>query len=83
MSYWDVAQMSADLDLTARVAACAAQESKPNPVQWAADHMLLLAASPGWEQAWASAMAANNPYPGRDAGVVTDGQILSAVQPMS
>ena len=47
MAYWDVATMSADLDLTSRVAACAAQESIGDPRTWAADNMLTLAAAPG------------------------------------
>jgi len=80
VSYWDVAQMSADPDLTARVAASAAQEGKPDPRNWAADNMLTLAASPGWGEAWASAVAAGNESPGRDGAVITDGMILSAVQ---
>jgi hypothetical protein len=44
--------------------------------------MLIVAASPGWSEAWAAAGAADPPieFPGRDAGVITDGMILSAVQ---
>jgi hypothetical protein len=80
MSYYDVATMSADPDLTSRVAACAAQEGRPDPREWAADNMLTLAASPGWGEAWASALAAGNDSPGRDAAVISDGMILSAVQ---
>jgi hypothetical protein len=80
MSYYDVASMSADLDLTSRVAACAAQESIPDPREWAADNMLTVAASPGWGDSWASAVASGNEAPGRDAAVITDASILSAVQ---
>jgi hypothetical protein len=80
MAYFDIAQMSADLDLTSRVAACAAQENIPDPRGWAADNMLTIAASPGWGDAWASAIAGGNESPGRDAAVITDAQILSAVQ---
>jgi hypothetical protein len=80
MSYWDIASMSADTDLTARVSASAAQEGIPDPRQWAADNMLTLAASPGWGDAWASAVAAGTEWPGRDPAVITDGMILSAVQ---
>ena len=80
MAYYDIAQMSADIDLSSRVAACAAQEGRPEPREWAADNMLTLAASPGWSEAWASATAGGNEQPGRDAGVVTDGMILAAVQ---
>ena len=80
MSYWDIAQMSADPDLTSRVAAAAAQEGAADPRNWAADNMLTLAASPGWGEAWASAVAGGNEQPGRDPAVITDGMILSAVQ---
>jgi hypothetical protein len=82
MSYWDVSQMSQNSDLAARVCACASQEGKPDPQAWAWNHMLQLAASPGWEQAWASAGASGNEAPGRDPGVISDGMILSAVQPL-
>jgi hypothetical protein len=83
VSYYDIAQMSADLDLTSRVAACAAQEGKPDPRQWAADRMLVIAASPGWSDSWAYAVANGNEFPGRDAAVITDANILSAVQPLT
>lgn len=84
MSYWDISQMSADMDLTSRVSAAAAQEHKSdNPRQWAADHMLELAASPGWSEAWASALAGGNLEPGRDGAVITDPMILAAVQPLA
>ena len=80
MSYWDISQMSADLDLTSRVAACAAQEGIPDPRQWAADRMLNIAAAPGWGEAWASAIAGGDQYPGRNPAVITDPMILSEVQ---
>jgi hypothetical protein len=80
MSYWDISQMSNDLDLTSRAAACAAQEGIDDPRNWAADHMLTLAAEPGWADAWASAIAGGNESPGRDGAVITDSMVLSAVQ---
>ncbi len=81
MSYWSIAQMSGDVDLTSRVASCAAQEIPgANPYGWATDHMMMLAAEPGWADAWDSALASGNETPGRDGGVITDGMILSAVQ---
>lgn len=83
MSYWDVATMAGNSDLTLRVQACAATENIDDPYTWAADHMLDLASQPGWSEAWASAVASNNPAPGRDAGVITDGMILSAVQALN
>lgn len=83
MSYWDIAVMAADTELLRRVTACAAQEEvEGDPYTWAADHILLLAAEPGWAEAWAYAIAAGNETPGRDPGVISDGMILSAVQGM-
>ena len=82
MSYWDISEMSRNPDLAARIAACASQEGKTDPNAWTTTHMLQLAATPGWEQAWASAVAGEVENPGRDAGVISDGMILSAVQPM-
>jgi hypothetical protein len=82
MSYWDIAEMALDTDLNMRVQASAAQELPlaENPYQWTTDHILNVAAQPGWADSWASAIASGVPNPGRDAGVITDGQILSGVQ---
>lgn len=82
MSYWDVAEMSQNGDLMMREAACYATEPNPteDPVQWALKFGMLLAGQPGWAEAWASAVAGGVERPGKDAGVITDGQILSAVQ---
>lgn len=80
MSYQAIAEMAQDHDLAGRVQACAAQEVDSDPYQWTAANMLTVCADPGWAQAWESARAGDNPAPGRDPGVVTDGMILSAVQ---
>ena len=81
MAYWDVAEMSKDIDLTSREAAAAAQEMiGVDPMTWALMNSLRLAGAPGWDTAWASAVAASVENPGRNAGVITDGMILSAVQ---
>jgi hypothetical protein len=80
MGYYEITQMSQDVDLAGRVQACAAQEIDDNPYSWQAEHMLDLCASPGWDAAWSSALAGGNETPGRDASVITDGMILSAVQ---
>lgn len=80
MAYWDISAMSVDADLQRRVQACAAQEQDGDPYAWTAANMLRLAASPGWADKWASAIAAGVPDPGRDPAVITDGDILSAVQ---
>lgn len=82
MSYTDVARMATDGHLRERIAACAAIEGvwNPHPTKWADDNQWYLAASPGWGDAYAYAVLTKNPAPGLDAGVITDGMILSAVQ---
>lgn len=80
MSYNDIVSMRSNSDLVLRITACAAQEQPGDPDQWTQDHIWDVVASPGWADAWASALAAANERPGYDMGVITDGNILSAVQ---
>jgi hypothetical protein len=80
MSYWDIAEMAADVDIQDRVAACAAQEQPDEPRAWMYGHILNVTAQPGWPEAWAAAVAGGVENPGRDPGVITDGMVLSGVQ---
>lgn len=84
MSYKDVLEMAESYSLMRRVAACAAQEGIANPLQWAADSMWTLAATPGWAADWAyavdTATVNQNPDVGQRDDVIDDAQILSAVQ---
>ena len=82
MTYRIQAAMAQDRSLHARIAACAAREgiTDPHPLAWASDHQWRLAAEPGWDDAYAYAIASGVPDPGGSEGVVTDGMILSAVQ---
>ena len=72
--------MAIDEAIRSRVAACAAQEQPADPWVWTNANVLAVCAAPGWAEAWASAVAAEVPDPGRDPGVITDGMILSSVQ---
>lgn len=74
MSYWDISEMAADVDLTARIWACAAQEHQD------VVNLLRVCSAPGWDAAWASAVAGGVEQPGRDQGVISDGMILGSVQ---
>ena len=47
---------------------------------WAQQQPWALSAQPGWDAAYASAIAAKNPAPGADEAVISDGMILAAVQ---
>jgi hypothetical protein len=82
MSYNTQAALAVDSDLRNRVAACAATQGVPSPVQWADAHLWALSGSPGWDAAYAYAVAAGKPRPGYEESAVTDAMILAAVQPM-
>ena len=82
MSYASQAQLSNDSDFLSRTAAAAAVEvpKTHQPTQWAADHIWWMAAAPGFAAAYESALAADVDRPGLDPSVISDAQILSAVQ---
>lgn len=84
MTYITVAAMVENLSLIKREYAAIAKEGVDPPEAWQDQHRWKLASSPGWDAAWDSALAAHpdDPEydPGADAGVITDGMILSAVQ---
>lgn len=87
MSYLDQAAIADNVSMTKRVAQCAAQQQIANPDDWTNVHRRNWAASPGWDEAWASALASHedNPTydPGADESVITDAMILSEVQALS
>lgn len=80
MSYLDIANMTVSGPLMQRITACAAEQGSTTPDAWLGEHRWTLCASPGWDDAWASAVAAGNPDPGADEAVISDAMILSAVQ---
>jgi hypothetical protein len=84
MSYNTIAQSANDYDLLRRVAASAAQEGvEGDAIQWANEHIWQVVTASDIEAAYASALIALNPAPGKDESVVTDGMILAAVQPLT
>jgi hypothetical protein len=85
MSYSAQALLAADTDFRDRVAACAAVEipHTHQPMTWAAEHIWWIAAAPGFADAYTYALANNVERPGNDPAVITDAQILSAVQAIS
>jgi len=87
MSYNDIADMIESGSLVRRLSAAAASEQAAgavldplDPGAWAATYRWHLVSAPGWDEAWASAVASGNPDPGLDEAVITDGQILSQTQ---
>lgn len=85
MSYNNIAAIARDFDLQQRLIACAAEQGHTEPETFIEAHIWTLAASPGWAAAWGSALATDPPNarPGYDESVITDGNILSAVQALT
>lgn len=90
MAYADIAALQIDPDFSRRTMAAYAQETladqgnDTDPGSWQAFHSWDMASQPGFGEAYASALV-NHPdepdyRPGNDPAVITDGQILSAVQ---
>lgn len=81
MSYFTQSKMAQDYGLIMRIAACAASEDVSlNPTSWADTHRQRLVASPGWDTKYESAIASGVEAPGEDEAVITDADILAAVQ---
>jgi hypothetical protein len=82
MSYNTIADAAQDADLRRRVAACFAQETDgvEQPEALAAVHMWRIAADNDIAAAYAYGVDTNVPNPGKDEAVVTDAQILAAVE---
>lgn len=84
MAYYDVALLRLDTQFLQRVAACYATETPlgtgDDPDVWANVHGWDVAAQPGFGDAYASALAAGVVNPGSDPSVISDAQLLSAVQ---
>lgn len=93
-SYLSIAAIASDQFMAERMNAAATQQSylgnvammPSDPLTWVSLNRYVWASSPGWGAAWDSALAAHPPEtepdyePGKDSAVITDGQILSAVQ---
>ena len=83
MAYSDISLLAADWDFIQRTNACAATEGIPDPVNWTVTHQWQMAATPGFGDKYASALAINVPRPGWDQSVISDPDILSAVQALN
>lgn len=80
MSYNTIYQCANDESLTNRVTGCCAQEGAEDAVRAAQNMMWGISSASDIEAAYASALAAQNPDPGGDESVITDGMILGKVQ---
>ena len=82
MSYATVYQCANDSSLVQRVTAAVADEGTPLTHLGSATAQIMwpIATATDVEAAYASAIAADNPDPGGDESVITDGMILGLVQ---
>jgi hypothetical protein len=82
MSYSTGHLISQDTDLRNRAAIAAAEQgvAAGEEEHWVFMHARQLAIQPGWREAWESALANGVEHPGADPAVISDGQILAAVQ---
>lgn len=80
MSYGTVNQAFNDTELRGRVLAACAAEGRNPPDPAFVSVIWPVVTAPDVEAAYASALEAENPSPGGDPSVITDGMILSAVQ---
>lgn len=80
MAFSDIALLSSDSDFIQRTRACVSTEGEADPVGWAQDHQWQMAGTPGFGDKYASAIANGIVRPGNDQSVISDPDILSAVQ---
>jgi hypothetical protein len=85
MSYSTIATCVEDAAFQQRITSCIAQEqlAKGNPVapnELVRTMVWATASASDVEAAYASALAADNPNPGGDEAVISDGMILANVQ---
>lgn len=84
MSYGSQSMLAQDQDFINRCNACAAQEldpaSKTNPLTYVYQNIWTLAAAPGFADAYESALVGGVGRPGWENAVISDAQILSAMQ---
>lgn len=84
MAYSSIVEMATSYSLISRVAAAAAQEGEQDPMTWAQQNAWEVAAQPGWADSWDyakdTATVNQNPDTGARNDVISDQQILGAVQ---
>lgn len=78
MSYFAAYLLSEDQDFFNRVGMCA--EGEGLGYEWGVENRRTIASSPGFADAYQYALDTGVPDPGRAQEVISDGQILAAVQ---
>jgi hypothetical protein len=80
MSFKTINRCAQDPSFQGRVNACVATQGRDNPYPDMLAIIWPVSAKSDIEAAYASAVAANNPDPGGDESVISDGMILAATQ---
>lgn len=80
MAYSDIALLSSDNDFIMRTRACVTTEGESDPLGWTAAHQWQMAAMPTFGDKYAYAVLTGVIRPGNDQSVISDPEILSAVQ---
>jgi hypothetical protein len=80
MAFSDIALLSSDNDFILRTRACVSTEGERDPVTWTSENIWQMAGMPGFGDKYASALANGVARPGNDQSVISDPDILSAVQ---
>ena len=84
MSYSSIQALATDGSLMGRINAAAATQGLENPDSWVAQRMWKFASQPTWGDKWAyavdNATVNVNPDTGIRTDVISDGDILAAVQ---
>lgn len=87
MSYSSIRDIATDGSLMGRITAAAASEGIENPDSWVAARMWKFAAQPTWGDKWSYASDSwqvnANPDYGIRTDVISDGDILAAVQALN
>lgn len=87
MSYASIRDLATDGSLMGRITAAAASEGIDNPESWVAQRMWKFAAQPTWGDKWQYAKDTATPNVNPDSGartdVISDGDILAAVQALN
>ena len=81
MGYYEGWLLGNDQDFMNRVGFCA--EIEGYGFDWGIDNRMQVAAAPGFADAYAYALQTGVEFPGRDESVISDLQILGAVQELA
>ena len=84
MSYSSIVEMANSASLVGRITAAVAKEGIDNPEAWTRSNVWQLCSSPGWDAQWQYAVETYqvnaNPDYGARTDVISDADILAAVQ---